>query len=237
LLHDRNGVTGVRLVARLSWHGQQAARRGGRALQGWCSDPVHTASRRPLQPSVARDPRAPFVAIAIECKRMRSDKTPISSRAVQGQRAAPGGLDLARPEVARLSRSLGTHLRQAASSRGAPQVFEARRRLDVRALVRPQAARQDVPLHPDVRAEPTGVLAPRDELRQPLMNPLNDANADAPRDGRPELALRAEPERAILEGRDAGPGFPAAVPEDLSRMNFTTQAVTLPRVPLMETCA
>jgi len=202
--------------------------RDRRAVLGWRSNLLHASQMRRVQSryqEVAHELRAPLNAIAINLELARIDLAQTNGHAAEGRRDALGRIDLVGREVARLSRMLTVMLGQAGPPREAPQLFGLRRLLgEVAALVRAQAAAQGVALHLDVPDERFGVVGPRDELKQALLNLLNNALEAMPHGGRLELALRGEGETSVVTVHDSGPGIPAAVIDKVFRMNFTTKA-------------
>jgi signal transduction histidine kinase len=202
--------------------------RDRRAVLGWRSNMLHAAQMRRLQSrfkEVAHDLRAPLNAIAINLELVRGDLAQVNGHAAEGRHDALGRIELVGREVARLSRLLTVLLGQAGPPREEPQLFGLRRLLgEVAALVRAQAERQGVELHLDVPADRIGVLGPRDELKQALLNLLNNALEAMPDGGRLELSLHCDASSAVVHVRDSGSGIPAGMLEKVFRMSFTTKA-------------
>ena len=198
------------------------------AVQGWRSNLVQAAQMRRMQSrtrQAAHDLRAPLNAIAINLELARGDLKQANGHAAQGREDALGRLDLVGREVARLSRMLTMLVGQAVPARGESRLFGLRRLLgEVAALVRAQAERQAVTLRLDLPDERVVVNGARDELKQALMNLLNNALEALPDGGRLEIGLRADQETAVVHVRDNGPGIPAAVLDQVFRINFTTKA-------------
>jgi len=226
---DVGGATlSVRVLRLADGAGRLVSLRNRRALQGLQSNLLHAAQMRRLHAryqEATHDLRAPLNAVALNLELARGDLAQLNGHEPEVRSEALGRLDLVGREVARLSRMLTVLLGQSDLPRDASQLFGLHSLLiEVAALVRPQAQRQGVALRLALPSESVHMQAPRDHLKQALMNLLNNALDATPRGGHIELALECDDERARIRVSDNGSGIPAQLLEQVFRLQFITRA-------------
>jgi signal transduction histidine kinase len=170
----------------------------------------------------AHDLRAPLNAIALNLELIGQDVSGVADR--ETLHGSQQRVELLRREVARLSRMLQGLLSQSEPPRSEPRTFGVRRLLrEVVELVTPQADRLGIRIALSMPGERLAVLAPRDHLKQAILNLLMNALEAMPRGGPIDIELRADGKLAIILIRDHGVGLPSGSLDRIFTLHFTTK--------------
>ena len=171
----------------------------------------------------AHDLRAPLNAIALNLELIQHS---LSGEVIDSESRGKAlqRVEILRREIARLSRMLQGLLAQSEQPRHTPRLLTLGRVLrESVELVSPEAERLGIRMALHLPDEPVAVVAPRDVLKQALLNLLMNALEAMPRGGPIDLELRREQDTALILIKDHGTGISRAHLERVFTLHFTTK--------------
>lgn len=170
---------------------------------------------------VAHDLRAPINAIVLNLTNLKDSllEDDANSREEQLQT-----IEMVEDELLRLQRAVESLLGQTAPLGTEASTFDARGLLEeLEFLLRAQARQQRLEFEVVVPAEPALVTAPRDSIKQAILNVVINAFDAASERGCVNVAVMSEPGSVEVLVSDSGAGIPESIAPRLFEMHATTK--------------